>query len=199
MQKAPVFELLSFSPGWRVPTRLVVNQGSPLHSELFRPTVLAFRETALVWVSGGVSQSWQRARPCCSRRSWRSSSSEVTAPVYRGRPPGNRREATDCQTWLQELCRAVLRQLAVAGRCGYVVCIQTGGYRGTGRPWATAARMTRRVDVADWRAFGTFGGLGVMVRFSAARREAEDGQLVQEASDPHGVEGFSHVQENRAS
>jgi hypothetical protein len=90
-------------------------------------------------------------------------------------------------------CRAVLRQLAVAGRCGYVVCIQTEGYRGTGRPWATAARMTRRVDVADWRTFGTFGGLGVMVRFSALRREVEDGQLVQEAFDPHSAEGFSHA------
>jgi hypothetical protein len=27
--------------------------------------------------------------------------------VYLDRPPCNRREATDCQTWLQEPCRAV--------------------------------------------------------------------------------------------
>ena len=30
------------------------------------------------------------------------------------------------------------------------------------------------------------------------RREIKDGQLVKEAFDPNGVEGFSHVQEHRA-
>jgi hypothetical protein len=33
-----------------------------------------------------------------------------------------------------------------------------------------------------------------MVRFSAVRREVEEGRLVQEAFDPHGVEGFGHIQ-----
>jgi len=30
------------------------------------------------------------------------------------------------------------------------------------------------------------------------RREIKDGQLVKEAFDPNGIEGFGHVQENRA-
>jgi hypothetical protein len=57
----------SFSSGWHVPTRLPAYQGSPQDSELFRPTVLALRGTALVWAVGRVSRPWQRAQPCCLR------------------------------------------------------------------------------------------------------------------------------------
>jgi hypothetical protein len=72
-QACPDFELPSFSPGWRVPTRLAACQGSPLDSRRFGPTGLALRETTLAWAVGRFSRSWQRARP------WRAEACQLYA------------------------------------------------------------------------------------------------------------------------
>jgi hypothetical protein len=45
----------------------------------------------------------------------------------------------------------VLSWLDVDGGCGYVVCMQMKSTGETSPLWATPARMTRRVDVADWK------------------------------------------------
>jgi hypothetical protein len=37
------------------------------------------------------------------------------------------------------------------------------------------------------------------VEFTPDKWEIQDGQLAEDAFHPHGVEGFSHTQENRAS
>jgi hypothetical protein len=99
---------LFFIPGWFVPLRSAVYQGSPQDTVLFRTTVLALRETGLVWAFGCVSQTHKKAG----------------SQVHRDKSPETRRYAMDCGTWLQEsyCLRSVL---ARRGWVVYVAYIQT--------------------------------------------------------------------------
>jgi hypothetical protein len=128
-------------------------------SKLFRPPLLAVLGVALFLVLVAPRSLNKEYDGALRRR--RQSSPVATTPVSRDRPPGNRREAMDCGTWLQGLCHALT---ALTRSRRVFVCLYTS--------WIAQGRWIYPVplqpawhDVWKWltgRAFGTFCNKGVV-------------------------------------
>jgi hypothetical protein len=93
--------------------------------------------------------------------------SDLSAPVYRERPPDNRRKAMDCATRVREPCRP---RTALARHGGRVwVCRSHTDWTAQGRRVHPAPHQPACYDVWMWltgRTFGTSGSQGMRIWFA---------------------------------